>query len=83
MIKELLDSEQITFHIYGNLICHNGVIPKLYGSDKIQKPDLPLRPVVSTIDSFSLVDKLKSFKFVREHTKCQLVSFDCCLFVYQ
>lgn len=48
LCKELPDQNNIDRETYKSIICHNGIITRIYGLIKIHKPDKFLRSVVST-----------------------------------
>lgn len=45
--KELLNEKHIDNFVYKQLICHNGVLSKIYGLVKVHKDNFPVRPAVS------------------------------------
>lgn len=51
IIKEMHNKNYIDQRTYRQLIKHNSVSPKIYGIPKTHKKDVPLRPIVSNIDS--------------------------------
>lgn len=50
-IKKILSKKQISDPDAKNLMIHNAVAPKIYGLPKLHKPGVPLRPIVSSIQS--------------------------------
>jgi hypothetical protein len=50
-LKAIFDKKHIDWYTYNNLTSHNSVSPKIYGVPKIHKPAVPLRPIVSFVQS--------------------------------
>lgn len=77
-VKKALDNLSLTNRIndqlYRKLIPVRPVIPRFYGAPKIHKPDIPLRPIVSTIGSATqkleryLAGILRSITLSSQHT---------------
>ena len=63
--KELLEQSDIPEQIIKEITPKNSIPPRLYRLPKVHKPDIPLRPIVSNIESLTyglakyLADKLK------------------------
>ena len=51
MLRELWEKEEINKTGYDRLRATYSATPQLYGLPKIHKPEVPLRPIVSSIDS--------------------------------
>lgn len=51
LLKTAKYKKHISHTIYKQLVITNSVTPKFYGLPKIHKPNIPLRPIVSSIDS--------------------------------
>ena len=49
LIKKLTIEEGLHKEVGSKLICHNGILGRIYGQVKLHKPDKPLRPIISTI----------------------------------
>lgn len=50
-IKKLASNKLISDDVSKYLTIHNAVAPKIYGLPKLHKPNIPLRPIVSCIQS--------------------------------
>ena len=50
-IKKIISKKQLSDIEAKNLMIHNAVAPKIYGLPKLHKPNIPLRPIVSSIQS--------------------------------
>ena len=50
-IKKNPSKKQLSDLEAKNLMIHNAVAPKIYGLPKLHKPTIPLRPIVSSIQS--------------------------------
>ena len=53
VLKELLDNNHIDFALHRKLYPTTETPPKFYGLPKVHKPDMPLRPIVSSLESIS------------------------------
>lgn len=51
LTKLLFDKEYIDIKVRKKLTTYNAISPRLYGLPKIHKPNIPLRPIVSCINS--------------------------------
>ena len=51
ILLELKKSEKISESLYKRLHSSDGLPPRFYGLPKIHKPQIPLRPIVSFVDS--------------------------------
>lgn len=51
MVQEWMDEHTIDLKSASNLKIRNGIAPKIYGLPKIHKQNIPLRPIVSCIQS--------------------------------
>ena len=51
LLRPLLDKGQIDKKTYNHLIPTASITPRIYGTPKIHKPDIPLRPIVDSIGS--------------------------------
>ena len=52
-ITHLLRTKQITDEIYKKVTCINPITPRIYGLPKLHKNGIPLRPIVSNINSLT------------------------------
>ena len=51
VLKKLKDKKSMTYEQYRQLYVNNATIPLFYSLVKTHKPNLPIRPIVSFIDS--------------------------------
>jgi len=51
LIKKLLTNKKLTETEAKKLTIHNAVTPKIYGLPKLHKPNIPLRPITSSVQS--------------------------------
>jgi hypothetical protein len=51
VLKTTFDKHEINWYQYKNLTTYNAVIPKIYGLPKIHKDNVPLRPIVSFVQT--------------------------------
>lgn len=73
LLKPLLENKKITKEAYDNLIPTANIMPRIYGTPKIHKKDIPLRPIVDSIGSVTynlskaLVEIIKPLLGLTEH----------------
>jgi hypothetical protein len=51
VLKTTYDKNEINWYQYNKLTAHNTVCPKIYGLPKIHKDNVPLRPIVSFVQT--------------------------------